>query len=116
MVETLYIKRHDLQPYYKFIVVDPDDAPVNITGASIYATMRDVRTNSMAILHQSSGCYVTSGDGGCGEYRWQGSETALSGKYNIELEVVPAAGGKFTIPADPDEVAEVIILDDLDNQ
>ena len=116
MIETFYIKRHDLQPYYYGSVTDVNSNPIDITSATIYTSMKDVRTNSMAILHQSSGSVVTSGLGGGFRYEWQGSETALSGKFNIEFEIVPVSGGKFTVPAHPDEVAEVIILDDLDNQ
>ena len=116
MIKPLYVKRHDLQPYYYGQVVDANDSPVDITSATIYTSMKDVRTNSMAISHQSSWGIVTSGPAGLFEYRWVNSNVALSGKFNIEFEVVPVSGGKFTVPSDPDEVAEVIILDDLDNQ
>jgi hypothetical protein len=114
MPETFFIKQHDLQPYYYLKVEKADGSVLDIAGATIYVTMKNVRTGTVVTSRQAA--VVSSGAGGMAEYHWVASDTVTPGKYNIEFEINPGAGGKFTVPANPDEVAEVIVLDDLDGQ
>jgi hypothetical protein len=114
VIETFYIKRNDLQPYYQAVVNDADGDPVGISGATIYATMQKAEDGSIVTSRQTTGCNITSADGGLFEYQWQASDTVEAGRFFIEFEITPASGGKFTIPNREDEKAEIIILEDLD--
>jgi len=117
-IAPFYIKQFDAQPYYPVVVKDSDDDVVDISGASIVCTMKNIRTDELKISRQSSGCNITSGGLGEFEYRWvtyTGSgDTDTVGEYNIEFEISPGAGGKFTVPAKPDEVARVYVVKSLD--
>ena len=56
---------------------------------------------------------VTDSTSGKFEYRWQGTDTDTSGKYFIEFEITPTAGGKYTLPTDRGAI--VRIIDDEDS-
>jgi len=111
-VNPLIMKRNDLQPYYYAEIKDADGNPVNIAGAAIVCTMKG-SAGTLKIDRQSAGINITDGPNGKFEYRWQAGDTDTPGKYYIEFEVTPAAGGKFTVPAR--DRAEVIIVDSLDS-
>lgn len=115
-IATFYIKQNDGQPYYPATVKDADGDVVPISGAAIVCTMKNVRTGDIKINRQSTGCVITSGDLGEFEYRWQtgSGDTDTIGKYHIEFEITPGSGGKFTIPSDPRDVAEVFVVKSLD--
>ena len=115
-IAPFFIKQHDGQPYYPVTVKDSDGDVVDISGATIKCTMKNTRTESLHIDQQTSGCIITSGDLGAFEYRWQtgSNDTAVVGEYNIEFEITPGSGGKFTLPSKPSEVAKVFVVKSLD--
>lgn len=113
-IETLPVKQNDLQPYYYAQVTDGSGAVVDITGATIYCTMKDARTGVLKINRQTAGINVSDAANGKFEYRWVSGDTDTVGKYYIEFEINPGSGGKFTIPADPETRAEVYIVQSLD--
>ncbi len=112
-MEPFYIKQFDLQPYYYVQVKDSDGEPVDLAGATIVCTMKK-RDGTLIINRQTTGINVSSASNGDFEYQWQSSDTQLVGKHNIEFEVTPSSGGKFTVPANPDEKAKVFIIPGLD--
>jgi hypothetical protein len=114
MPTKLQLKVSDLQPYYYGQVVNSLGLPVIITGATIYCTMKDAKTGTVKINRQTAGIFITDGANGQFEYRWQAGNTDTIGKYNIEFEVNPGAGGKYTVPVG--EEAVVNILAALDAQ
>lgn len=114
LISPLYVKQHDLQPYYYVQVKDGSGTNIDVTGATIYCTMKRARAGTRKIDRQTAGITINSGTLGCFYYAWQGSDTADAGKYYIEFEINPTAGGKFTVPADPNERAEVVIMESLD--
>lgn len=111
MLETLYLKRNDLQPYYYFTINYPNGNPVDITGSTIYCTMRKV-DGTLKINRQTAGINITDGLKGEGEYRWQSTDTNEAGTFYIEFEVNPPSSGKFTSPVN--KKARVIIGADED--
>lgn len=115
-IEPFYIKQYDGQPYYPVAVKDSDGNVVSIAGATIKCTMKDRRSGDLKINQQTTGCVITSADLGEFEYRWQtgSGDTDAVGKYHIEFEITPGSGGKFTVPADPRDVAEVFVVKSLD--
>jgi len=111
--ETLYMKRYDLQPYYYAQVVDSDGDVIDLTGATIRCTMKSLG-GTVVINRGTTGVTITNATEGYFEYRWQSGDTDALGTYHIEFEITPAAGGKYTLPAKPDEKALVHIVKSLD--
>jgi hypothetical protein len=109
-----YIKVNDLQPYYYSGAQDADGEVVNLSGATIYCTMKAARGGTLKIDRQTTGINITDAANGQFEYHWQSGDTDTVGKYYIEFEVNPTSGGKFTLPADPEERAEVQVVSSLD--
>lgn len=112
-IPPFYIKQHDRQPYYYAQVVDADGDPVDLAGASFKTTMKQ-RDGTLKIDQSLLNVNVTSEVNGDFEYQWSGSDTNTVGKNYIEFEVTPGSGGKFTVPANPDERAEVWVMKSLD--
>ena len=112
MAKQLELKKNDLQPYYFGKVTDSFGSAVNITGKTIYCTMKNLSTGTLKINRQNSGISITDGLNGLFEYHWQAGDTDTVGKYTIEFEVGP---DKFTVPKRPND-AVVLILDSLDGQ
>ena len=112
-IKPLYLKENDLQPYYYAQVKDADEAVVDIDGATIYCTMKSA-AGTVKIDRQTTGITISDGANGKFRYAWQSGDTDTAGKYFIEFEIVPASGGKFTVPAKPTERAEVVIVPSLD--
>jgi len=112
-IETLNIKRHDLQPYYKFKITDSSGTAISCEGASVCFTM----VGDTGIVVNRAPCVLTNATLGEGEYRWAGTDTAVAGTYEIEIEIEPAQDiygnypGKFTVPVS--EKAKVKIWPDL---
>lgn len=113
MIKKLELKRDDLQPYYFVQVRDGNDDPVDITGATIYCTMRS-ENGFKEINRQTAGITITDAVDGAFQYAWQSGDTDTPGLYDIEFEIDPPAGGKFTVPASRIERAQVLIGEALD--
>lgn len=113
-IAPLYIKKYDLQPYYPAQVKDSYGNAVDITGATIYCTMKNLATGTVKINRQTTGINISDGANGKFEYRWQSGDTNTTGSYSIEFEVNPVSGGKFTVPTN--KRAMVIIADSLDSE
>jgi len=113
-IEPLYIKQNDLQPYYYAQVKDADGAVVAITGATIYCTMKDAKAGTLKINRQTTGITISDGTNGKFHYAWQSGDTNAVGKHYIEFEINPTSGGKFTLPAQPEDKAEVYVTQSLD--
>lgn len=115
MADILYITQNDLQPYYYVTAQDQAGTAINLTGATIVCTMKNKRTLAVKIDRQSAGISITGAAAGQFEYRWQSGDTDTAGEYNIEFEVTPTTGGKFTLPSKAHE-AVVVIRQSLDSQ
>ena len=117
MTKILKITRYDLQPYYLVKVVNSDGSVIDITGATIYCTMKSV-DGTVKIDRQTAGINITDAAAGEFEYRSQSGDTDTLGEYWIEFEINPLSGGKFTMPSTDVEKdkAKVIVLESLDDQ
>lgn len=115
IVKEVKIKKNDLQPYYYATVKDSNDTGVNLTGATIYCTMKNTSTGMVEINRQTTGIVIANQTTNPGEfeYHWQAADTDTVGTYQIEFEINPASGGKFTVPAVP-TYATVKIYESLD--
>lgn len=112
-VKKMELKANDLQPVYKVRHVDYNDDPINLIGATIYCTMK-AEDGTLKINRQTTGISITDGAKGEFQYTWQAGDTDTAGLYDIEFEIVPASGGKFTIPSSEMERAQILINADLD--
>jgi hypothetical protein len=112
-VAKLELKRDDLQPIFYVSHVDRNDDPVNLTGATIRCTMKD-EEGTKKINRQTAGITITDGAKGEFQYQWQSGDTDTPGLYYIEFEIEPATGGKFTIPSNSFETAQITIHESLD--
>jgi len=114
-IAEFYIKQNDLQPHYPAQVKDSDGEAVSLSGATIYCTMQ-ARDGTLKINRQTTGINISDAAAGQFEYQWQTGDTDTVGKFYIEFEINPASGGKFSVPADPDEVAEVHVVKSRDTE
>ena len=108
------IKKNDLQPAYPSQIKDSSDVAINLTGATIYCTMKNAADGTLKINRQNAGINISDAVNGKFEYRWQTGNTDTTGKYYIEFEINPASGGKFTVPTD--QSAIVMVKESLDTQ
>jgi hypothetical protein len=115
MIKPLRLKKNDLQPYYYGKVANADGSSPDLTGAEIYCTMKKAGGATPKIDRQTTGVIITDGLKAEFEYRWQAGDTDTPGKYSIEFEIDPPAGGKFTIPVRQD-AAIVLITESEDDQ
>lgn len=113
MIKELRITKNDLQSFYCFKFQDSLGANIDLTGATVYCTMRSSGGGTAKINRQTAGIVITTAAAGEGEYRWQPGETDTVDSYLIEFEVNPLSGGKFTLPKKSNP-AVVIIEDSLD--
>ncbi len=113
-IKTKKLTKNDLQPYYSVAVKNADGTVVNLTGASIVCTMKQAGGSGPKINRQNTGIAITDAVNGQFEYRWQAGETDTPGVYQIEFEVTPQTGGKFTMPNPEQGLAQVEIVDSLD--
>jgi len=109
-MDKFYITQHDLQPYFRFKVSNAND----LSGATVVCTMTDRADGITKVIdRQTAGCVITDGVNKEIEYRWQAGDTDNVGQFNIEFEITPVMGGKFTVPSYPKEQL-IIITHDLD--
>src|SRR3990172_1641189 len=96
-IKQLKLTRHDLQPYYYAKAKQSDGAAINLTGAAIVCTMKNISTGVAKIDRRATGITVTNAVNGEFEQRWVNGDTDTVGSYYIEFEVIPQVGGKFTL-------------------
>jgi hypothetical protein len=113
MIKPLTITKNDFQPYYYFKAQDSTGAVIDLTGATIYCTMKH-SSGTVKINRQTAGIVITNASAGEGEYHWQPGDTDMTGSYYIEIEINPLSGGKFTLPEN--EKAQIVVKDSLDTQ
>ncbi|MEE8574270.1 MAG: hypothetical protein V3T30_02560 [Thermodesulfobacteriota bacterium] len=107
MRKTLRLTRNDFQPSYYGTIVDSAGTPIDLTGASLVFTM--VKRGETTPKVSRATVTVTDPLNAEWQYDWQGTDTDSRGVYDVEVEVTPATGGKFTVG-----MGRVIIRSDLD--
>lgn len=110
------IKRGDRRPYlrYALTVTDPDDLsatpaliPMDLTDAT--AVRFIIKKLGEAAIVDDPGTFIDR-PLGIVQYAWQAGDTAVSGTYNVEVEV-DWGGEKQSFPSTGYE--SVVIFDDL---
>ena len=113
-IKKVDLTKNDEAPVYSVVHEDTEGNPQDITSAAIVCSMKNTKTGELKIDRQSIGITITDATNGAFEYAWQTGETDTPGKYQIEFEITPASGGKFTIPNPTQGKALVEIHDSMD--
>lgn len=108
----LTLKRNDLQPYLYAQAIESTGTAIDLTGATVMATMRDVDVGTLKINRQSAGVNVTVASTGTFQYEWQSGDTNTTGTFSFEFEIAPASGGKFTLPVKHDLIITIVADED----
>jgi len=98
-VDSFIIKRNDTLPALEAVLSDAE-GPVNLTGCSVFFTMRPTRCASGAsggTKFKRAAIIVTPLLGKV-RYEWIAINTAESGNYIGEFEVQYPGGGVWTFP------------------
>lgn len=92
------IKRNDRRPYWR-VGLTANGAPANLTGATAAAfTMTD--SSGGAPVVDKADMTIIDAATGVVEYAWAAGDTAVSGDYNIEVEVDWGGGETQSFPSD----------------
>ena len=100
------IKQNDTSPSMLATLQDALGVPVNITGATVNFYMGNINGN----IVDSTATIVSPLDGQV-RYDWVASDTANSGMYQAEFEVIYTDGTKETFPNN--DYISVVIKPDL---
>ena len=114
MAKLLNLIETDLQPYYYAKVVD-NNGGIDLSGASIVCSMKNLTDGTLKINRQSAGIVIDPdqvANIGQFKYEWQAGDTDTPDNYCIEFEITPAAGGKFTIPASNSESPALVNINE----
>lgn len=108
----LTLKRNDLQPYLYVQTIESTGTAIDLTNATIRATMRNLDTGVLKIDRQTAGVTITAASTGFLQYQWQSGDTNTTGAYTFEFEITPQSGGKFTLPVGKDLLVTVVADED----
>jgi len=103
---TFYIKQNDTSPSMLATLQDASGVAVDISGSTVSFYMGNINGNVV-----DSTATVVDAVNGQVRYDWVASDTANSGMYQAEFEVVYAGGTKETFPNN--DYISVVIKPDL---
>lgn len=106
---TFYIKQNDTTPAIKATLKDGDGTVINLTDATVNFHMRKVGSSTTNV--DASATIVSPATSGIVQYSWSGSDTANTGLYSAEFEVIYGDGRIETFPNS--DYIRVEILDDI---
>jgi BppU N-terminal domain len=109
-VPDFTIKAHDRLPAIAATLVDAEQVPVNLTGATITFIMADATSR---IVKTASAAVLVNPEQGQVRYDWASIDTATAGDYVAEWQVTYAGGKQQTFPSN--SYNTVTIVADLDN-
>lgn len=110
IISPLTLKKGDLQPYYLFKVEDVDGNAVDLSGSTIYCTMKNKKTGALKIENRKDGIQLlpSSAYKGQAYLAWQSEDTDTIGLYKIEFKIESDESGKFTVPVDNSAVVKIL--------
>ena len=89
---TTSVKQGDLFPDVEHTILDENDDPVAVTGATI--TFSLWRARGKELILDAEAAEIVDGPNGQVSYRWKSGETEIEpGTYECEFRVTPAGGG-----------------------
>lgn len=84
----IYIVQNDTKPDLEFVITK-DGRPVDLTGCTVYFTMKKIGGD---IKINKAQCSIVDAESGLVKYEWQAGDTSEAGDYEGEVEVVDANG------------------------
>lgn len=113
MANTIYIKKDDTAPDVQATLLDANDNPVDIQGATVRFIV--AQTSGTVLLDApATNEQVSSQTRGQVSYNWQQGDTSAAGSFNAEWEVTYANGEWQTFPTQ--DYIKVQIVNDLGGQ
>jgi hypothetical protein len=92
------IKQNDLEPYLPYQILNPDGTPKDLsTATSISIVVRSKGSNQVAF---KSPTVIDDPLNGLGHYEWAVGDTANSGDFEYELEILWQNAKTQTVPVD----------------
>lgn len=101
-----YIKQNDTSPSMLATLQDANGVAVDVSGATVNFYMGNINGNIV-----SSTATIVNAELGQVRYDWTASDTATSGIYQAEFEVIYVGGTKETFPNN--DYISVVIKPDL---
>jgi hypothetical protein len=97
-LSNFYIKQNALSPAIPFQFTQGNGLPIDLTGDTVSFRMR-LETGTSLVVNTTATIDIP-GSQGTGYYAWQGSDTAVPGRYVAEwvrthagvLEILPVVG------------------------
>ena len=108
MTATYYYKTGDRLPTMRHTLRDGDDAPINLTGATV--TLRMKRDGAAGLVLTDVAVTVIDAVNGIVDYAWGPNDLALAGRYLVTYGA-SIAGLPMTIPGQG--TAIVLVEDQL---
>ena len=110
---TFYMNENDTLPDLQVTVKDGDDVVVDVTGATIKFSMKDIALGTLKINERS--VTIVNGTSGIIKYVWQSdkSDTNVVGKYLCEFEVTFSGGAVLTFPGNTINPLYLVITAEL---
>ncbi len=106
------IKRNDTNNWARARLVDENEAPINLTGATVRYTLQHVRLRTLKVNRATATLMDQTVYPGEVYYEWLTADIDTAGTYREEWEVTYSSGEKETFPVGEDQI--VIIHGDLD--
>ena len=103
---TFYIKQNDTSPSMLATLQDANGVAVDLTGATVNFYMGNINGNVV-----TSTATIVNAEAGLVRYDWVALDTADSGMYQAEFEVIFIGGTKETFPNN--DYISVVIKPDL---
>jgi hypothetical protein len=104
------IKQNDRRPYLEFQLLEPDGTtPLDVSGADEITFI--MRKEGSGVADVNAACTEVDWSLGQGVYEWQDGDTAVTGSYQAEWEIVWPGDERQTVPVD--SYYSVIVIDDL---
>ena len=117
MANKFYLKKGDTYPDFLVQLLDEDDVPIDLTGATVLVKISEPGAGNLLISETATVVTPQTGnDIGKVFYVWQAGNTDIVGTYKAEWQVTFSNGKKATFPRgdNPDLFNEVIIQEVVD--
>lgn len=96
MATNTNYKRNDQLPDYTATLLQGDNTPINLTGATVKFLMTSIVGNTPKVNATAT---VVNAAQGQVAYVWGATDLDTEGEYEVEWEVTFGNGKKLTVPA-----------------
>lgn len=98
MANTFYLKRGDTYPDMVVQLLNEDDEPVNLTGATVLGRISEPSSGNLMIERAADVITQTGDDIGKISFEWEDGDSDILGTYRVEWRVTFSNGKIATFP------------------